>query len=179
MRLGLIVAVLISMAALAAQAADPSLSAAANQAFLSAYDKKPGVFSKPDGLRYRILKSGFGTRPRPSDYALVYYTGKLVNGKVFEGTEENMPVRFKINSLIAGWSEALSLMKVGDRWEVVIPARLGYGDTGSSDGAIPPNQTLIFQLELVQVCPAKLRPADPNDPDDKKAGEDLGPDCPE
>jgi FKBP-type peptidyl-prolyl cis-trans isomerase len=176
MRLGLIMAALVLVTAVSARAADPTLSPAANQAFLAAYDKKPGVVIKPDGLRYRILKNGFGYRPRPIDYVTVYYTGKLINGKVFDGTEEGMPVRFKVNSLIAGWSEALSLMKVGDRWEVVIPAGLGYGERGTPDGAIPPNQVLVFELELLKVVPPRLRPADPNNPDDKHAGEDLGPD---
>lgn len=176
MRLALILAVLVSMTALPARAADSTLSPAANQAFLAAYDKKPGVVVKPDGLRYRILKNGFGMRPRPIDYVTVYYTGTLINGKKFDGTEEGMPVRFKVNSLIAGWSEALSLMKVGDRWEIVVPSKLAYGEAGSSDGAIPPNQTLVFELELVKVVPPRLRPADPNNPDDKHAGEDLGPD---
>ncbi len=121
MRLGWMLAVFVSVTVAASAAVDPSLSAAANQAFLAAYDKKPGVVIKPDGLRYRILRNGYGRRPRPIDYVTVYYTGKLINGKVFDGTEEGMPVRFKVNTLISGWSEALSLMKVGARWEVVIP----------------------------------------------------------
>jgi FKBP-type peptidyl-prolyl cis-trans isomerase len=176
MRLGWMLAVFVSVTVAASAAVDPSLSAAANQAFLAAYDKKPGVVIKPDGLRYRILRNGYGRRPRPIDYVTVYYTGKLINGKVFDGTEEGMPVRFKVNTLISGWSEALSLMKVGDRWEVVIPSRLAYGEAGTPDGAIPPNQTLVFELELIKVVPPRLRPADPNNPDDKHAGEDLGPD---
>ncbi len=175
MRFALILAALTAAAAMSAQAADESLSAAANQRFLAAYDQKPGVVIKPDGLRYRILNNGFGVRPRPIDYVTVYYTGKLINGMVFDGTEEGMPVRFKANTLISGWSEALSLMKVGDRWEIVIPAKLGYGEAGSGS-VIPPNQTLVFEVELKKVCAAKLRPADPNDPEDKHAGEDLGPD---
>jgi FKBP-type peptidyl-prolyl cis-trans isomerase len=175
MRLGLMLAMLLAVTAVEARAADPALSLAANQAFLAAYDKKPGVIIKPDGLRYRILTNGFGTRPRSIDYVTVYYTGKLVNGSVFDGTEEGMPVRFKANSLISGWSEALTLMKVGDRWEIVIPAKLGYGEAGSPP-TIPPNQTLVFEVELKKVTPPRLRPADPNNPDDKHAGEDLGPD---
>lgn len=175
MRLGWMLAAVVSMA-FAAQAAEPALSNAANQSFLAAYAKKPGVVVKPDGLMYRILTNGFGTRPRPIDYVTVYYTGKLINGKVFDGTEEGMPVRFKVNSLIAGWSEALSLMKVGDKWEIVVPGRLGYGETGTPDGSIPPNQTLVFELELKKVTPPRLRPADPNNPDDKHAGDDMGPD---
>ena len=177
MRLAMMLAVLVSVAGFSAQAADNSLSPAANQAFLAAYDKRPGVVIKPDGLRYRILKNGFGQRPRPIDYVTVYYTGKMINGHVFDGTEEGMPVRFKVNSLISGWSEALALMKVGDKWEIVVPSKLGYGEAGSPGaGGIPPNQTLVFELELLKVTPPRLRPADPNDPDDKHAGEDLGPD---
>jgi FKBP-type peptidyl-prolyl cis-trans isomerase FklB len=175
---GLVFAALLAFG-VAAQAADPSLSDAANKAFLSNYDKTPGVVIKPDGLRYRILQNGFGRRPNPQDYVTVYYTGKLINGKVFDGTEEGMPVRFKVNQLISGWSEALSLMRVGDRWQVVIPAGLAYGSAGTPDGAIPPNQTLVFELQLIKVVPPKLRPADPNNPDDKHAGEDLGPDDPD
>jgi FKBP-type peptidyl-prolyl cis-trans isomerase len=177
MRLGWMLAAILLLTGVEAQAAaDPTLSAAANQAFLAAYDKKPGVQIKPDGLRYRILQNGFGTRPRPIDYVTVYYTGKLINGKIFDGTEEGMPVRFKVNSLIAGWSEALALMKVGDRWEIVIPSKLGYGEAGTPDGSIPANQTLVFELELKKVTPPRLRPSDPNNPDDRHAGEDLGPD---
>lgn len=176
MRLGWMLALLVMAIAAPAVAADPALSPAANQAFLAAYDKKPGVIIKPDGLRYRILQNGFGYRPRATDYVTVYYTGKLINGKVFDGTEEGMPVRFKANSLIAGWSEALTLMKVGDKWEIVIPSRLGYGEAGTPDGSIGPNQTLVFEVELMKVTAPRLRPADPNNPDDKHAGEDLGPD---
>jgi len=153
MRFGWIAALVLMATAVSAMAADPALSAAANQAFLAAYDKKPGIIIKPDGLRYRILNNGFGMRPRPIDYVTVYYTGKLINGTVFDGTEEGMPVRFKVNSLISGWAEALSLMKVGDRWEIVIPGRLGYGEAGTPDGSIPPNQTLVFEIELLKVIP--------------------------
>jgi len=176
MRLGLMLAIVFSATAIAAQAADPQLSATANQAFLAAYAKQPGVVVKPDGLMYRILQNGFGLRPRPIDYVTVYYTGKLINGFKFDGTEDGMPVRMKVNSLIAGWAEALALMKTGDRWEIVLPPKLGYGETGTPDGAIPPNQTLVFELQLIKVTPPRLRPADPNNPDDKHAGEDLGPD---
>jgi FKBP-type peptidyl-prolyl cis-trans isomerase len=177
MRRGILIATLAVLIVGSAQAAsDPALSAAANKAYLANFAKQPGVQVRPDGLEYRILHNGFGTRPRPQDYATVYYTGKLINGKVFDGTEEGMPVRFKVNSLIAGWSEALSLMKVGDKWEIVIPPSLAYGEAGTPEGTVPPNQTLVFEVELVKVVPPKLRPADPNNPDDKHAGEDLGPD---
>jgi len=176
MRFAITLVALMAVAALSAQAAtDPSLSAAANKAFLAAYAKKPGVVQRPDGLMYRILQNGYGRRPRSIDYVTVSYTGKLINGTVFDGTEEGMPVRFKVNSLIPGWAEALQLMKVGDSWEIVVPANLGYGEAGSG-AEIPPNQTLVFEVSLKKVVPPRLRPADPNNPNDTHAGEDMGPD---
>ena len=177
MRRGILVAFVMAVIAGAAQAApDPALSQAANQAFLKNFAQQQGVVTKPDGLMYRIIHNGFGKRPRPIDYVTVYYTGKLINGKVFDGTEEGMPVRFKVNQLIAGWSEALCLMRVGDKWQIVIPSGLAYGEAGTPDGAVPPNQTLVFDVEITKVVPPRLRPADPNNPDDPKAGEDMGPD---
>jgi FKBP-type peptidyl-prolyl cis-trans isomerase FklB len=179
MRFALILAVLLAATAVEANALDPKLSPQANQAFLAAWDAahagKPGAVIKPSGLRYQILKNGFGWRPRPIDYVTVYYTGKLINGETFDGTEEGMPVRFKVNNLISGWAEALTLMKVGDRWQIVIPYKLGYGEAGSPP-QIPPMQTLVFEVELLKVTAPRIRPADPNNPDDKHAGEDMGPD---
>ena len=179
MRLAVILAVMLAATAAQAAGIDPKLSPAANQTYLAAWDKahigKPGAVVKPSGLRYQILKNGFGTRPRPIDYVTVYYTGTLINGEKFDGTEEGMPVRFKVNSLISGWAEALTLMKVGDRWQIIIPYKLGYGESGAPP-QIPPMQTLVFEVELLKVTPPRLRPADPNNPDDKRAGEDMGPD---
>ena len=176
-RFGFLLCALVAAASFSAEAADSALSPAANAAFLAAYDNKPGVVIKPDGLRYRILHNGFGARPNPQDYVTVYYTGSLINGQVFDGTEPGMPVRFKANTLIVGWSEALSLMRVGDRWEVVIPAALGYGERGTPEGTIPPNQTLVFELELIKVVPPRIRPHKPDeDPDKINDNEDLGPD---
>jgi FKBP-type peptidyl-prolyl cis-trans isomerase len=177
-RFGFLLAALVAAVSFSAGAADSSLSAAANAAYLAANAQKPGVFVTSDGLQYSILHNGFGMRPGRQDYVTVYYSGSLINGKVFDGTEEGMPVQFKVNQLISGWSEALSLMRVGDHWQVVIPSALGYGERGTPEGTIPPNQTLVFDLELIKSCPPKLRPADPNKPDDKHAGEDLGADCP-
>ena len=176
-RFGFLLCALVAAASFSAEAADSALSPAANAAFLAAFDKKPGVVVKPDGLRYRILHNGYGLRPGPQDYVTVYYTGTLINGQVFDGTEPGMPARFKANKLIVGWTEALSLMRVGDRWEVAIPAVLGYGESGAGEGQIPPNQTLVFELELLKVVPPKLRPHKPDDDPDKiDDNEDLGPD---
>lgn len=156
--------------------ADPSLSPAANAAFLAANSKKPGVVVRPTGLQYRILHNGYGTRPKPSDYVTVYYTGSLINGTVFDGTEPGMPARFKANALIPGWTEALTLMRVGDHWQVVVPSNMGYGERGAGE-SIPPNQTLVFDVELIKVVPPRAKPHAPDeDPDKINDNEDLGPD---
>ena len=177
-RFAFVVAAIALVVSVPANAAtDASLSPAANAAYLAANRAKPGVVVRPDGLQYRILHNGFGIRPRPTDYVTVYYTGSLINGKVFDGTEPGMPVRFKVNSLISGWSEALALMRVGDRWQIVIPAPLAYGETGAQNGSIPPNQTLVFDLELVKAVPPKMKQHAPDeDPDKINDNEDMGPD---
>jgi FKBP-type peptidyl-prolyl cis-trans isomerase FkpA/FKBP-type peptidyl-prolyl cis-trans isomerase FklB len=176
-RFGIILAALVAAATISADAADNSLSAAANAAYLAANAAKPGVVVRPSGLQYRILHNGFGKRPGPTDYVTVYYTGTLINGRVFDGTEPNMPTRFKVNQLVSGWTEALTLMRVGDHWQIVLPAKLGYGEAGTPDGTIPPNQTLVFDLELIKVVPARMRPHKPDeDPDKVDDNADMGPD---
>ncbi len=164
---------LMTFAALPAMAADDALSAQANQAFLAANAKKPGVhvLSNGSGLQYRIIQNGFGKRPGATDTVVVYYTGSLINGKVFDGTSPGLPATFPVADLIPGWSQALQLMREGDHWQLVIPAILGYGNRGAPDGSIPPNQTLVFDLRLISTKPAPKR-GDPDyrpDPTDKDA----------
>jgi hypothetical protein len=157
-------------------AVPPALNAASNAAYLKAFAKRPGVVVRPNGLMYRILHNGFGLRPGPDDYVTVNYSGGLVDGTIFDGTEPGMPARFKVKSLIPGWSQALRLMRVGDHWQLVIPANLGYGARGAGS-TIPPNQALVFDLELLKVVPPKVRPhAQDEDPDKIDDNEDLGPD---
>jgi FKBP-type peptidyl-prolyl cis-trans isomerase len=139
--------------AVSAQAADSALSPAANAAFLAAYAQKPGVNQRPSGLEYHIIRNGFGMRPGPADTVTVYYKGSLINGVVFDSTEPGFPAQLKVNQVIPGWTEALENMRVGDHWELVIPSNLAYGIRGAGNGAIPPNQTLIFDLELVGATP--------------------------
>ena len=110
---------------------------------------KPGVVTRPSGLQYNIIKNGFGKRPLPTDTVTVCYTGMLINGKVFDGTEPMTPATFTVNKLIPGWTEALGLMREGDKWHLVIPSDLAYGARGAGDGLIPPNQTLVFDMELL------------------------------
>jgi FKBP-type peptidyl-prolyl cis-trans isomerase len=144
---------LLAVPALAAPAADPSLSDAANAAFLKANAAKPGVVVRPSGIQYKIIQNGFGGHPGQFDTVTVQYTGSLINGKVFDATEEGMPAQMELDKLIAGWREALSIMRVGDQWQVVIPSSLGYGGRGAGGGRIPPNQVLIFDLQLVNTTP--------------------------
>jgi FKBP-type peptidyl-prolyl cis-trans isomerase len=171
-RIAVILALLLvalPMAAGPAVAADDALSQEANQAFLAANAQKPGVIRRSDGLQFKILRNGFGKRPYMTDSVKVYYTGMLINGTVFDGTSPGLPATFKVNSVIPGWIEAMALMREGDHWQIVIPPNLGYGSRGMG-GVIPPNQVLVFDLQLISTTPKKGDPdyiPDPNDKDDQ------------
>jgi len=157
-----------------ALAADDALSIDANQKYLDENKLKKGVITRPSGLQFRIIQNGYGKRPGPTDTVKVYYTGKLINGVVFDGTSPGLPASYKLNSgLVTGWVEALQLMREGDRWQLVIPPNLGYGVRGSAGGDIPPNQTLIFDLKLITTTPAPRRGdkdyrPDPSDKDEQQ-----------
>jgi len=126
-------------------------SAASNQKFLAMYAARPGVHKTADGLMYRVLKAGNGPAvQKGSDVVTVFYRGWLINGKVFDQTKPDEPAQFPAGGLIPGWVEALKLMKTGDTWEIVIPSDLGYGADGAGD-AIPPDQTLVFTMNLAKV----------------------------
>ena len=140
-----------------ALAADDALSIDANLRYLEENKVKKGVITRPSGLQFRILQNGYGKRPQSTDTVKVYYTGKLINGVIFDGTSPGLPASMKLNSVIPGWIEALQLMREGDRWQLVIPPNLGYGVRGAGDGVIPPNQTLIFDIKLLETTPAPRR----------------------
>lgn len=150
----------------AAQAANTALSAEANTAYLRANAAKKGVVVLPDGLQYNILHNGFGKRPGITDLVTVQYTGWLINGTMFDGTEAALPAQFKVTDVIPGWTQALMLMREGDKWHLVIPPTLGYGARGAGQGAIPPNQTLVFDVELV----ATTTPKEPDKKPDTSTG---------
>jgi FKBP-type peptidyl-prolyl cis-trans isomerase len=128
------------------------LSEAANAAYLADNAKKSGVVSVP-GIQYEVLKKGDGPQPNRKDCVTVNYKGSLIDGKVFDQTQPGQPATFPAGRLIPGWVEALQLMHGGDKWRLVIPAGLAYGKDGAGDGVIPPNQTLVFELELLKVIP--------------------------
>lgn len=126
------------------------LSVEANNAYLADNAKKSGVVSVP-GIQYEVLEKGEGPQPDRKDCVTVYYKGSLIDGKVFDQTEPGKPATFPAGALIPGWVEALQMMHTGDKWRLVIPAGLAYGKDGAGEGLIPPNQTLVFELELLKV----------------------------
>jgi FKBP-type peptidyl-prolyl cis-trans isomerase FklB len=119
-------------------------------AFLEANKKKEGVKVTPTGLQYKVLQAGTGNSPNPEDSVMVSFTGKLIDGTVFDKSESDHPVTFVVSQSIPGWTEALSLMHEGDRWEVFLPYPLAYGERGAMPD-IPPFATLIFEIELLKV----------------------------
>lgn len=103
------------------------------------------------GLQYQVLQQGTGTvTPKPTDTVSVYYTGTLLDGSVFDKTQPGQPATFGVRQVIPGWVEGLQLMHVGDKYKFVIPANLAYGPS-SPTPAIPPNSTLVFEVELVSI----------------------------
>lgn len=122
---------------------------AKGEAFLSQNKAKPGVVTLADGLQYKIITKGTGEKPQKDDTVTVEYTGRLINGEVFDSTEKaGKPATFKLSQVIPGWTEALQLMPVGSTWEVYVPSNLAYGSR-SVGGPIGPDETLIFNIHLI------------------------------
>jgi FKBP-type peptidyl-prolyl cis-trans isomerase len=144
--------VAVSLTACDSKPAPAPLSAEANNAYLSENGKKSAVISVP-GIQYEVLQKGTGAQPERQDCVTVNYRGTLINGKEFDKTEPGKPAVFPAGRLIPGWVEALQMMHVGDKWRLVIPAGLAYGKAGAGNGVIPPDQTLVFEVELLKVAP--------------------------
>jgi FKBP-type peptidyl-prolyl cis-trans isomerase FkpA len=125
--------------------------AQADKQFLVDNAKKEGVQTTASGLQYKVLETGSGAKPKATDTVNVHYSGKLINGKKFDSSyDRGEPISFPLNGVIAGWTEGLQLMPVGAKYELVIPAELGYGSRGAG-GVIPPDATLIFEVELLGI----------------------------
>lgn len=119
--------------------------------FLEANSKKEGVITLPSGMQYQVIKEGSGATPGINDMVTTHYHGTFIDGKVFDSSvERGEPATFPVNGVIAGWTEALQLMKEGSKWRLFVPYNLAYGERGSR-GGIPPYSTLIFEVELIKV----------------------------
>lgn len=120
-------------------------------AFLAENAKKEGVISLPSGLQYKVLKQGDGIVPQKTDKVKVHYEGRLIDGTVFDASSKHgtEPATFRPDQVIKGWTEALTMMPVGSKWQLFIPQELGYGERAA--GQIPPYSTLIFDVELVGI----------------------------
>lgn len=122
------------------------------EAFLAENKKKEGVIALPSGLQYKILRPGSGRQPGPTDTVTTHYRGTLIDGTEFDSSyARNKPSSFAVNRVIQGWTEALQLMKEGAKWKLFIPSDLAYGKRGAAGGKIGPNETLIFEVELLSV----------------------------
>lgn len=123
----------------------------AGRDFLEANGKREEVKITPSGLQYEVLEEGNGPKPEAGDQVVVHYTGRLIDGTVFDSSEERgEPATFGVTQVIPGWVEALQMMNAGSRWRLYIPSNLAYGPNGAG-GVIGPNQTLIFDVNLLQV----------------------------
>ena len=118
--------------------------------FLEENAKNDSVVQTESGLQYMVLKEGTGAKPGPTDNVTVHYTGRLLDGTVFDSSMDGEPATFPLNRVIAGWTEGLQLMSEGAKYRLFIPSELAYGENGSGDKILP-NSTLIFDVELIKV----------------------------
>lgn len=119
--------------------------------FLAANKKKDGVKETASGLQYKVITQGKGDNAKATDTVVVHYKGTLINGTEFDSSyKRNEPATFKVNQVIPGWQEAVQLMNPGSKYQLFIPSKLAYGPRGAG-GSIGPNETLIFDVELVEI----------------------------
>ena len=131
--------------------AQATTNKAAGEAFLAENVNQEGVVVTESGLQYKILEPGEGDSPGPADVATVHYRGTLIDGTQFDSSyDRGQPATFPVGGVIAGWTEALQLMKPGAKWQLFIPAELAYGERGAGQD-IGPNSTLLFDVELISV----------------------------
>jgi FKBP-type peptidyl-prolyl cis-trans isomerase FklB len=121
-----------------------------SKTFLAENKNKEGIQTLPSGLEYKVVTEGSGKMPKPEDTVKVHYKGTLIDGTEFDSSyRRGEPSTFKVKGVIKGWTEALQLMKEGSKWQLFIPPELGYGERGA--GPVPPNSTLIFEVELLAI----------------------------
>ncbi len=124
---------------------------ATGKTFLAENAKKPGVVTTDSGLQYKILTTGDGKQPKDTDTVTTHYKGTLIDGREFDSSyKRDKPASFPVKGVIKGWTEALQLMHVGDKWQLFIPSELAYGATKRSE-LIEANSTLVFEIELLGI----------------------------
>ena len=124
---------------------------ASGESFMEENAARPEVTTTASGLQYEVLIEGTGPMPSATDTVVTHYHGTLTDGTVFDSSvERGSPASFPVNRVIAGWTEALQMMGVGSKWRLVIPPNLAYGERGAG-AAIPPNATLVFEVELLEI----------------------------
>lgn len=134
-------------------------NSAIGEKFLAENKTKEGVKTTPSGLQYKVLKEGSGPSPKETDTVVTHYRGTLINGTEFDSSyKRNEPATFPVNRVIKGWTEALQMMKPGSKYQLFIPANLAYGERGAGQD-IGPNETLIFEVELLSIQPNESKPA--------------------
>jgi FKBP-type peptidyl-prolyl cis-trans isomerase FkpA len=120
--------------------------------FLAENKTKEGVKTTASGLQYKITEEGTGKSPASADHVLVHYEGKLLDGTIFDSSiKRGEPIAFPLNGVIPGWTEGLQLMKEGGKAILYIPSKLAYGARGTPGGPIGPNETLIFEVQLIKI----------------------------
>ena len=136
-------------------------NASEGEKFLAENKGKEGVKTTASGLQYKVMKEGSGESPKETDTVVTHYRGTLINGTEFDSSyKRNEPATFPVNRVIKGWTEALQLMKPGSKYQLFIPASLAYGERGAGQD-IGPNETLIFEVELLSVESSKPKLASP------------------
>ena len=126
-------------------------SVEAGSEYLAKNASKEGVTTTESGLQYKVMNSGNGVKPTAEDQVTVHYHGTLTDGTVFDSSvDRGEPAQFGVTQVISGWTEALQLMSVGDKWKLTIPSSLAYGDKGAG-GSIGPGETLVFEVELIGI----------------------------
>ena len=120
--------------------------------FLAENGKKPGVVTTASGLQYQVMAEGKGAKPKATDSVKVHYVGTLLDGTKFDSSyDRKEPAQFLLNQVVPGWTEGLQQMPVGSKYKLWIPSKLGYGEQGTPGGPIPPNSTLVFEVELLEI----------------------------
>ena len=134
----------------------PDINADKGAEFLTTNKKRKEITELESGLQYEVISSGKGKKsPKETDEVEVHYHGTLITGEVFDSSiDRGEPAKFRLNGVIKGWTEALQLMKVGDKWKLYISSDLAYGENGSN--TIGPNETLIFEVELLRITPTEV-----------------------